>query len=159
MFNIESDHIYIEFLHKCNTTTGKSILDRIILIARELQNIKYVELSDQSSIKFQNSLCNYPLSIFYILLNGKSWYNTFDFESENHASNIAYNEQIRRLPLEKFIELIFEKNREKEIRQLTRERQRIENGQKIYEKISKILEIDDINRIIEYCKNEEGEKY
>jgi hypothetical protein len=99
-FCIFEDKITIYTLSKCGERSGTSILEKIIQIARQL-NKPTVDLADASTITISEG-CKYDLSFYKILLTGQSWYNKFGFVSENHAGDVAYNEQQRRLSLYDF---------------------------------------------------------
>ena len=98
IFSID-DVVHIIFLSACGKVSGKSILNKIIQIAIELN--KNITLHDISTIEADE--CKYSLAHYSILLTGISWYNKFHFVSLQHAENVAYNETIRTLPLDEFM--------------------------------------------------------
>ncbi len=106
------DHITLSGLSKCGNTKGSEILEKIKLIGLELKdkNIKYINLSDKSEIFYINWKCRYSLASFYILLNGESWYNSFGFLSETYVDEFKYNDKIRNLSFNKFIEMFKSKH-------------------------------------------------
>jgi hypothetical protein len=101
-FMINDDEIDLDELNYCGIITGTSILERIILIGKDLQK-KIINLQDESNVNKKRIECKYSLAYFYILLTGESWYNKFKFYSINHNINKIHNEKIRHLSLEDFI--------------------------------------------------------
>jgi predicted metal-binding protein len=99
-FCIFEDKITIYTISKCGERSGTSILEKIIQIAKQL-NKSTVNLADASTITISKG-CKYDLSFYKILLTGQSWYNKFGFISENHATDVDYNEHQRRLSLNEF---------------------------------------------------------
>jgi hypothetical protein len=98
IFSID-DVVHIIFLSACGKVSGKSILNKIIQIAIELN--KNITLHDISTIEAGE--CKYSLPHYSILSTGISWYNKFHFVSPQHLENVAYNEKIRMLPLDEFM--------------------------------------------------------
>lgn len=99
-FMISENSIIIYQLSKCGEISGTSILAKIIKIGKDLRK-NTIDLADASDIYIED--CKYSLSHYKILLTGQSWYNKFGFISENHDTDVAYNELQRMLPLHEFI--------------------------------------------------------
>jgi hypothetical protein len=99
-----TNSLHIVHLSKCGDLSGTKILYCIIFIGRLLRMNK-IKLYDVSNINTKSD-CEYSLAKYYILLTGKSWYNSFGFVSNNHNSNIKYNEEIRNMNLESFFDNI-----------------------------------------------------
>lgn len=114
-FEIIDNKINLLYLFKCEVTSGTDILLKIIEMTKELK-IKYIDLQDASVIKIENRYidpldpkkvnikeCEYSLSKYLILINGISWYNRYNFFSDDHLENVEYNNKKRELPLDIFI--------------------------------------------------------
>jgi len=100
------DHIYIERLGRCELKGGET-LDIIEKIAKQLGNISYISLEDDSTLKV------YPefdiwinLYIYKILTKGKSWYNSLDYYSDNYAEELDANAKFKTMKIKEFQEEI-----------------------------------------------------
>jgi hypothetical protein len=111
IFSLYSDHIYIDSLSKCGSTSGGDLLTMIDTIAKEMPNIKYIELVDASQIK----ICSTKISlrILKILTTGQSWYNSHGYYSANYESEKSHNEEIINMNYENFIDIVYKKRLEK----------------------------------------------
>ena len=100
LFIIYPDHIYIEALHKCGTTTGNNLLEKFDILASEIPNMTYVRLDDDSNIE----LCGREIKLYTlkILTTGQSWYNSKGYVSDNTKYEILNNEKIINMPYEEF---------------------------------------------------------
>ena len=96
-----TNSLHIVQLSKCGELSGTKILQCIINIGRLLY-VKKITLLDESNLNTK-SKCEYSLANYYILLTGKSWYNSYGFISNTHDSNIADNENIRNKKLINFL--------------------------------------------------------
>lgn len=101
---IEEKKLLLNTLSKCNDKTGLINLMNIIDYAKFLKGIGVIDkivLGDASTI----SIGKYDLSLplLSILSTGMSWYNRFEFFSEDHPENIRYNQQFLVMNLEDFI--------------------------------------------------------
>jgi hypothetical protein len=99
-YNTESLHIV--HLSKCGELSGTQILKCIIEIGKSLR-MKKITLYDVSNINTKSD-CEYSLANYYILLTGRSWYNSFGFVSNVHSDNLRFNETIRNMQLIKFLD-------------------------------------------------------
>jgi len=112
IFCLYPDHIYIDSLSKCGSTSGGDLLTMIYTIAKEMpKNIKYIELVDASQIK----ICSTKISLrtLKILTTGQSWYNSHGYYSENYDSEKTHNEEIINMNYENFIDIVYKKRLEK----------------------------------------------
>jgi hypothetical protein len=111
IFSLYSDHIYIDSLSKCGSTSGGDLLTMIYTIAKEMPNIKYIELVDASQIK----ICSTKISLrtLKILTTGQSWYNSHGYYSANNDSEKSHNEEIINMNYENFIDIVYKKRLEK----------------------------------------------
>ena len=82
---------------------GSTILNKLIDVAKEL-GLEYIRLYDASRIyrpgittAFNVSLNSYPLYVLYILLHGKSWYNSRGFFSNSYKEEVEFNENMRHM--------------------------------------------------------------
>jgi hypothetical protein len=126
-----NDYIDLDKLNNCGTTTGTSILERIILIAKELDK-KMINLEDASFVNYDIIECSYSLAYFYILLTGESWYNKFMFRSGSHDEDKAHNDIIRHLSLQDFISRIKEKYNKTELSYIIKENNELLKIEKDY---------------------------
>ena len=104
-FTIINNSIKLLYLYKCEVNSGTEILLKIKKMAIEL-NITYIDLTDASIIEIDDciNICSYSFATYYILLYGISWYNKYGFVSTTHYEDKTYNNKIRKLPFNKFIE-------------------------------------------------------
>ena len=98
------DHVYIERLGRCELKGGET-LDIIEKIAKQLGNISYISLEDDSTLKV------YPefdiwinLYIYKILTKGKSWYNSLDYYSDNYTKELEDNSKFKTMTIKEFQE-------------------------------------------------------
>jgi hypothetical protein len=98
------DHIYIERLGRCELKGGET-LDIIEKIAKQLGNISYISLEDDSTLKV------YPefdiwinLYIYKILTKGKSWYNSLEYYSNNYTEELKENAKFKTMTIKEFQE-------------------------------------------------------
>ena len=100
LFIIYPDHIYIEALHKCGTTTGNNLLEKFDILASEIPNMTYVRLDDDSNIE----LCGREIKLYTlkILTTGQSWYNSKGYVSDNNDDQKTVNARIINMPYEEF---------------------------------------------------------
>ena len=98
------DHIYIERLGRCELKGGET-LDIIEKIAKQLNNISYISLEDDSTLKV------YPefdiwinLYIYKILTKGKSWYNSLEYYSNNYTEELKENAKFKTMTIKEFQE-------------------------------------------------------
>ena len=175
LFSLYLDHIYIDSLSKCGSTSGGDLLTMIYTIAKEMPNIKYIELVDASQIK----ICSTKISlrILKILTTGQSWYNSHGYYSANYESEKSHNEEIINMNYENFIDIVYKKRLEKfkyensieQLRNLLESRKeqlstisKSDNKEKYQFIAQRILEIQDIivnhNKFINsYIQKEEAE--
>ena len=100
LFIIYPDHIYIEALHKCGTTTGNNLLEKFDILASEIPNMTYVRLDDDSNIQ----MCGREIKLYTlkILTTGQSWYNSKGYVSDNNDDQKTVNARIINMPYEEF---------------------------------------------------------
>ena len=98
------DHVYIERLGRCELKGGET-LDIIEKIAKQLGNISYISLEDDSTLKV------YPefdiwinLYIYKILTKGQSWYNSLDYYSDNYTEELDENAKFKTMTIKEFQE-------------------------------------------------------
>jgi len=105
IFCIYSNSIYIDRLYKCGITKGTELLQMFDELAKQMPNIKYINLRDGSSIE----ICENPIILYIIkiLTTGQSWYNSKGYFSENHESDKSHNERIRNMNCEEFIDMVY----------------------------------------------------
>jgi hypothetical protein len=110
-FVIYPDHIYITGLHKCGTTTGNGLLQMFDRLAGQIPNMSYIKLDDESNIK----MCGQPiiLSTFKILTTGQSWYNKYEYASDDTQYEKAANAKIINMPYEEFRDMVYAQRLEK----------------------------------------------
>jgi len=84
---VDTNDIYINHIDKCKFYRGKQSVENIIEFAKKL-GITKISLQDKSTIVDK---CNFPLPYYYILLNGISWYNNFEFKSTNYEEENIIN--------------------------------------------------------------------
>jgi len=105
---VEGKNIYIMELNHCGYN-GRTNLNAIIEYSKELNKeskiIDLIYLIDASFFKhFEISL-----STLYILSIGISWYNQFEFFSENYHEEIEHNKKFLTMTLEEFLNECIEK--------------------------------------------------
>jgi hypothetical protein len=96
------DHIYIELLERCGIN-GSQTIRKIEQLAVKLENISYISLEDDSTLKV------YPefdiwinLYIYKILTKGQSWYNSLDYYSDNYAEEKEDNAKFEKMTIKEF---------------------------------------------------------
>lgn len=80
IFRIIKKNIYVDWLGKTPDISGNEILKRLENVAK-LFSAKKIILDDTSFIDWHDNVIN--LSIFKILINGESWYNSKGYYIEN----------------------------------------------------------------------------
>ena len=105
LFIIYPDHIYIEALHKCGTTTGNNLLEKFDILASEIPNMTYVRLDDDSNIE----LCGIEIKLYTlkILTTGQSWYNSKGYVSDNNDDQKTVNARIINMQYEEFRDKVY----------------------------------------------------
>lgn len=102
-FGIRDRELFILELHHCGYK-GSTNLKRIIDYAKKLnENSKIIDsigLIDASYFKEYEDI---SLDILYILSTGESWYNYFDFISDQFEEEIKYNQHFLSINLEDFL--------------------------------------------------------
>ena len=100
LFIIYPDHIYIEALHKCGTTTGNNLLEKFDILASEIPNMTYVRLDDDSNIQ----MCGREIKLYTlkILTTGQSWYNSKGYVSDNNDDQKTVNARVINMQYEEF---------------------------------------------------------
>jgi len=98
------DHIYIELLERCGIN-GSQTIRKIEQLAVKLENISYISLEDDSTLKV------YPefdiwinLYIYKILTKGQSWYNSLEYYSDNYAQEEKDNAKFEKMTIKEFQE-------------------------------------------------------
>ena len=98
------DHIYIELLERCGIN-GSQTIRKIEQLAVKLENISYISLEDDSTLKV------YPefdiwinLYIYKILTKGQSWYNSLDYYSDNYEQEKEDNAKFKTMTIKEFQE-------------------------------------------------------
>ena len=98
------DHIYIELLERCGIN-GSQTIRKIEQLAVKLENISYISLEDDSTLKV------YPefdiwinLYIYKILTKGQSWYNSLDYYSDNYEQELDENAKFKTMTIKEFQE-------------------------------------------------------
>ena len=96
------DHIYIELLERCGIN-GSQTIRKIEQLAVKLENISYISLEDDSTLKV------YPefdiwinLYIYKILTKGQSWYNSLDYYSDNYTKELEDNSKFKTMTIKEF---------------------------------------------------------
>lgn len=108
---IDANDMHINHIDKCKFYNGTQIIHNIIDFAKEMQ-IKKISLQDKSSITINR--CEFPLSYYYILINGMSWYNRFGFVSKNFEEEQIVNSRIPNMTLNEFkMELLVNYNQKR----------------------------------------------
>lgn len=74
--------------NKC-LMSGPEILVRLYHAAKDMK-LRYIALDDSCRIYFDGG-CSLLLTHYYILLHGKSWYNTFGYYSNNYREELVKN--------------------------------------------------------------------
>ena len=78
------------------------VLTSIKIIKDLLKLDKSIEIQDESFVKIDS--CQYNISIYCILLTGYPYYTRYGFISDTHEEEIIYNNKIRNLPFNIFLE-------------------------------------------------------
>lgn len=148
-----TNKISINALNKCkiNNSTGSIILNKIILIAKELK-IKSIVLIDAAMIK--NNGCEFRLSYYYILLHGYSFYNKFGFYSFNFDNEKINNELIRNYTFETYLDEIILAYKNSKIPELKNNIQQLRNINVGDDSIVTYTNIE-MDRILSYIKKNE----
>ena len=156
LFIIYPDHIYIEALHKCGTTTGNNLLEKFDILASEIPNMTYVRLDDDSNIE----LCGHEIKLYTlkILTTGQSWYNKYGYVSDGTKYEILNNEKIINMQYEKFRDMVY-----KDQIHLEKIKAELDTGIRLFPKTEKTVKnyfiyvLNDINKNIEEkgCNDEE----
>jgi hypothetical protein len=109
--NVNYDNtLYLNLLTKSVIFSGTELIKKIKIIADKLK-INDISLIDGSKIYFEEHDLTINLSVFYILMNGYTWYNKNDFfniDYDEYISNMEYNKKIINLPLSKFLNIYIE---------------------------------------------------
>ena len=96
------NHIRIERLGKCKLKGGET-LNIIELIAKQLENISYISLEDDSTLKvFPEFEIWINLYIYKILTKGQSWYNSLHYYSDNYEQEKIDNAKFKTMTIENF---------------------------------------------------------
>lgn len=104
------DHIYIERLGRCELK-GSETLNIIEQIAKQLENINYISLEDDSTLKIFAPINIWiNLYIYKILTKGKSWYNSLGYYSDNYANELKDNEKFETMTINEFQEEVKSRN-------------------------------------------------
>ena len=99
IFTVESKHIYLGYLSKCDTS-GTQFLDYLELFARKYNY--NITLMDASTI----TEYNIDLSRLKILINGESWYNSKGYKSDDYENEIKLNLLFINKPVKDLIEIL-----------------------------------------------------
>jgi hypothetical protein len=162
-FVIYPDHIYITGLHKCGTTTGNGLLQMFDRLAEQIPNMSYIKLDDESNIK----MCGQQIQLYTlkILTTGQSWYNKYEYGSDDTQDEKAANAKIINMPYERFRDMIYAERlkRNDDKKQLEEE---IDRGNRLFPETKKTVQdyfkyvMDDINKNIKDkgCDEETIEK-
>jgi hypothetical protein len=98
------DHIYIERLGRCELK-GSETLKIIEQIAKQLENISYISLEDDSTLKVFPAIDIWiNLYIYKILTKGQSWYNSLGYYSDNYANEFIENKKFENMTIKEFQE-------------------------------------------------------
>jgi hypothetical protein len=156
LFDIFSDHISIERLDKCGSTSGTELLQMYDKLAERMPNIKYIKLYDASKIEICSNLIS--LYMIKILTTGQSWYNSQGYFSENHESEKLHNESKINMNYEEFIDIVYRKDfetfsRKNSIEQFTKE---LEKNKKTFDELNDKLKEKPFN---EYDADEDDYNY
>jgi hypothetical protein len=89
------------------------VLTSIKIIKDLLKLGEELEILDQSFVKIDS--CQYYISIYCILLTGYPFYTRYGFISDDHEEELIYNNKIRNLPFNIFIDSIINENDFKKI--------------------------------------------
>ena len=86
-----NEFIYIEYLNNCGNNNGTTLLKKMIILAQRLPKIQFILLEDASKI----FMCKKEISLatIKILTKGISWYNNYDFLSENYHQEVEHNKE------------------------------------------------------------------
>lgn len=105
-----TNYIYILYLSKCKIK-GLETLKKIEKIGIELNNINYISLEDESTVQIYPDLpFKIDLGILKILTNGKSWYNSLEYFSNEYYEEVEHNKMIINMTLSTFQEKIIQLN-------------------------------------------------
>ena len=98
------DHIYIELLERCGIN-GSQTIRKIEQLAVKLENISYISLEDDSTLKvFPEFDIWINLYIYKILNKGQSWYNSLDYYSDNYTEELDENAKFKTMTIKEFQE-------------------------------------------------------
>ena len=98
------DHIYIELLERCGIN-GSQTIRKIEQLAVKLENISYISLEDDSTLKvFPEFDIWINLYIYKILTKGQSWYNSLDYYSDNYEEELDENAKFKTMTIKEFQE-------------------------------------------------------
>ena len=98
------DHIYIELLERCGIN-GSQTIRKIEQLAVKLENISYISLEDDSTLKvFPEFDIWINLYIYKILTKGQSWYNSLDYYSDNYEQEKEDNAKFKTMTIKEFQE-------------------------------------------------------
>ena len=98
------DHIYIELLERCGIN-GSQTIRKIEQLAVKLENISYISLEDDSTLKvFPEFDIWINLYIYKILTKGQSWYNSLDYYSDNYEQELEDNSKFKTMTIKEFQE-------------------------------------------------------
>lgn len=106
IFTIKKDSVYVDWLNKCSSGTGTTILKKVEQVAREIGIFK-IMLMDSSKI---DTPCGKKVSlqILSLLTSGKTWYNNLGYICENQYDLDSHVSLIIETSFEDFIDRIHE---------------------------------------------------
>lgn len=95
----QANDIFVNHIDRCKFFKGAHIVARTIQFMDEM-GVRQISLQDKSTIDMHN--CTVPLSYYYILLNGMSWYNKLGFVSRDYQDERDINARIPDMSLNEF---------------------------------------------------------
>jgi len=107
------DYIIINNSIKLLSPINYDILTSIKIIKDLLKVSEELEILDESFVNIDS--CQYKISIYCILLTGYPYYTRYGFISDTHDEELIYNNKIRNLPFNIFMDSIINENDFKKI--------------------------------------------
>lgn len=117
-FQITDNRMMLHYLKRCSTIHGTDILQRIIMIGRDL-SLHTIELDDASRVG-----CDYPLYTLSILQHGETWYHRMGFRYSRSVEDKKEQDRLRHLPFDEFVKVMILKYDAQNMKENTKTRTR-----------------------------------
>jgi hypothetical protein len=107
----ERNKLYIHSLQKCSIN-GTETLKKLEELAKSISHINELGLLDASVIEKscikdkETKIFHFSLRLLKILTNGRSWYNSLGYVSDNYEEELKHNTEIIKMECSEFFEKV-----------------------------------------------------